>query len=186
MGMSGGTFLHQVKEIITGAGFLKSVQIPVSSVHLFSSGAPLTTTISSNPGPDKFDTNITGLSWAADKVVKAGFDLVIPMDYDESQDYCKLVFRAKMAAGGTDTPGLDAVAYHEDAGTTDLDPTISADLSVTLADVKIDLSGNSFSAGDAVSVGVFPEAHSSEAVQVYGMKLEYRSTLVYFDKDSAR
>jgi hypothetical protein len=186
MGLTGGTFLHQVKQIITGAGFLKSVQIPVMSVHLFSSGAPLTTTISSNPGPDKFGTNITGLSWAADKVVKAGFDIIIPRDYDESQDHCKLVFRAKMAAGDTDTPGLDAVAYHEDATTTDLDPTISADLSTTLADVKIDLSGNSFNAGDQISVGVFPEAHSSEAVQVYGIELEYRSTLVYFDKDSAR
>jgi len=185
MGLTGGTFLHQVKEIITGEGFLKSIQIPVTSVHLFSSGAPLTTTVSSNPGPDKFDTNITGLTWAADKVVKAGFDLVIPEDYDESQDHCKLRFRAKMA-GSTNTPGLDAVAYHEDAGTTDLDPTISADLSTTLAWVEIDLSDNSFSAGDAVSVGVFPEAHSTDAVQVYGMELEYRSTLVYFDKDSAR
>jgi hypothetical protein len=91
-----------------------------------------------------------------------------------------------MAAGGTDTPGLDAVAYHEDDGATDLDPTISADLSVTLADVKIDLSGNSFNAGDQISVGVFPEAHSSEAIQVYGIELEYRSCLVYFDKDNAR
>jgi hypothetical protein len=184
--MGPGTFLQHIKDIVTGNGFLKSRQIPLKSVHLFSSGAALTTTLTSNPGPDKFDTNITGLSWAADKVVKAGIDLAIPMDYDESQDHCKLRFRAKMAAGGTDTPGLDAVAYHEDDGATDLDPTISADLSTTLATVEIDLSGNAFSAGDAVSVGVFPEAHSSEAVQVYSIELEYRSTLVYFDKDSAR
>ena len=184
--MGPGTFLQHIKDIVTGNGFLKSRQIPLRGVPLFSTGAALTTTLTTNPGPDKFDTNITGLSWAAGKVVKAGIDLAIPMDYDESQDHCKLRFRAKMA-GGTDTAtALDAVAYHEDAGTTDLDPTISADLSSTLATVEIDLSGNAFSAGDAVSVGVFPEAHGTDAVQVYSMELEYRSTLVYFDKDSAR
>lgn len=184
--MGPGTFLQHIKDIVTGNGFLKSIQIPMISVHLFSSGAPLTTTLSTNPGQDKFDTNITGLSWASGKVVKAGIDLAIPMDYDESQDHCKLRFRAKMD-GGTDTAtALDAVAYHEDDGTADLDPTISDDLSTTLATVEIDLSGNSFSAGDAVSVGVFPETHANDAVQVYSMELEYRSTLVYFDKDSAR
>lgn len=183
--MNPGTFLQQVKDIVTGNGFLRRMPIALSDVRLASTGAALTTTISTNPGWDLFDTNIIGLTWAADKVVAAGICIQLPKDYDESEDHCKLVLRAKMG-GSTDTPGIDATAYHEDDGATDLDPTISADLSTTLADVTIDLSGNSFSAGDHITVCPFPEAHSSDAVQVYGIALEYRSTLVYFDKDSAR
>lgn len=183
--MNAGDFLKQIKSTITGDGFLRDVKIPFSECFLASSGAALGTTISTNPGMDLFDTAILGFSWAADKVVAAAIAIRIPKDYDESDDYCKLVFRAKMA-GATDTPGIDAIAYHEDDGTTDLDPTISADLSATLADVKIDLGGNGFKAGDHITVQPFPEAHSSDAVQVYSISLEYRSDLVYFDKDSAR
>lgn len=183
--MDSGTFLAQVKDIVTGNGFLRRTQIPFASVFLASDGSALSTTISTNPGMDLFDTNIIGLTWAAAKVVPAGISIMIPKDYDESEDYCKLVFRAKMG-GSTDTPAIDATAYHEDDGATDLDPTISGDLSDTLGDVSIDLGGNSFSAGDHITVAPFPEAHGTDAVQVYSIALEYRSTLVYFDKDSAR
>lgn len=183
--MNPGTFLQQAKDIISGNGFLRRMPLALSDFRLASTGAALTTTISTNPGWDLFDTNIIGLTWAAAKVVPAGICITLPKDYDESQDYCRLVLRAKMG-GSTDTPGIDATAYHEDDGATDLDPTISADLSTTLTDVFIDLSGNSFSAGDHITVAPFPETHGTDAVQVYGASLEYRSTLVYFDKDSAR
>lgn len=184
--MNSGTFLEQAKSIVTGNGFLRDVQIPFSDCFLASSGAALTTTLSTNPGRDLFDTAILGLSWAAAKVVKAGIAIRIPKDYDQSEDHCKLVFRAKMSGSTDTTTALDAVAYHEDDGTTDLDPTISADLTASLADVKIDLSGNGFVAGDHITVQPFPEAHGTDAVQVYSISLEYRSSLVYFDKDSAR
>ena len=145
---------------------------------LASTGAPLDTTISTNPGQDMFDTGFAGLSWAAAKVVPAGFAWGVPIDYDQELDWCRLRLLAKMA-GSTDTAtALDATLYEDADATTDLDPTISADLTTTLTWVEINADGNSLSYGKALMWGVFPEAHGTDAVQVYAAAMAYKSTIV--------
>lgn len=178
--------LHKLKErIVQGKGFLKNQPISILDFHLASSGAALTTTLTTNPGQAKTDTNFTTLSWAADKVVAAGLNFVVPDDYDKIKDHLKLKLKAAMS-GSTDTPTIDAVLYNDDDATTDLDPTISGALSATLAWIEIDCSDQGLEAGDCVHIQITPGAHSTDAINVYGAKWEYRSTLVYADRSSAR
>jgi hypothetical protein len=161
-----------------GDGILVVQPVPHSEWVLASSGAYLTTTLSTNPGIDKVETNISVFSWAATKVVKAGLTFGCPVDYDETTDNLKLRFLANMS-GSTDTgTALDATAYKSGAGTSDLDPTISADLSTTITWVEIDLSGNDLTFGSSIEIQVFPEAHGTDAVQIYATQWEYNSMIV--------
>jgi len=178
--MNQANFLKKLEGLVTGDGFKRVREIPLQTFFLHSSGAPLTTTLTTNPGFDKFETNLTGLTWAAGKVVKAGLTFVVPDDYDETSDKLKLKLKA-LSAGSTDTPKLDAEAYIDDTPATDIDPTISAALSSSAAWVEIDFSGNSLAAGDILTIGIFPEAHGTDAVEVYGAKWEYASDLVFYD-----
>ena len=178
--------LHKLKErIVQGKGFLKNSPVSIFDFHLASTGAVLTTTLTTNPGRDKTDTNFTTLSWAADKVITVGLNFIVPDDYDPIKDHLKLKLKA-VSAGATNTPTFDAVLYKDDDATTDLDPTISAALSATLAWVEIDCSDQGLEAGDCIHIQVTPSAHSTDAINVYGAKWEYRSTLVYADRSSTR
>ena len=184
MGMNPGTFLNRCGSILTGFGFKKNVPISLYDFHLESSGAPLTTTLSTNPGFDKKGTSSkhTVLSWQAAKVVAAGVQVQVPDDYDETLDIFILKLKARMD-GGTDTAtALEAAAY-KNAASTDLAPSNTADLTATAAWVNIVLSGNSLSVGDNLTIDINPEAHANDAVDVYAVKIEYRSDLVYFDPD---
>lgn len=182
MGLNPGTFLSRLDQIITGNGFKRSIQIPVHDFFLSSSGAPLTTTLTTNPGFDIFETNLVGLAWAAGKVVKGGFIFHVPDDYDKSNDYLKIRIKALMA-GSTDTPSIDATVYEDSVPATDLDPTKSGALSASAAWIEIDLSDNGLQAGDVLTINLFPEAHTSDAVEVYAVKMEYASDLVFYDND---
>lgn len=178
--------LHKLKERVTqGKGFLKNLAVSLYDFNLASSGAPLTTTLSTNPGFDKADTNLTILSWAASKVVAAGLVIQVPDDYDSAKDHLKLKLKAAMG-GATDVPTITAAAYSDSAGTTDLAPDATAALSATKAWVEIDLSSNSLSAGATITLALTPAAHTTDAINVYAAKVEYRSTLVYADRSSTR
>jgi len=180
--MNPGTFLKNSERIVTGKGFKRDIPISLYEAHLESDGSVLTTTLSTNPGFGKSGTNMTILTWAAGKVVEGGLSIQLPEDYDESNDHCILKLLAKSA--GTDVPSIDAKVYHQDATTTDLDPTKSDALSTTLAWVEIDLSGNDFQGGDVIQVVLFPEAHNNHAVEVWAIKLQIKSDLVYYTHDN--
>ena len=179
--MNMGTFLQELGHIITGKGFKKTETIPIRDFNLASSGATLTTTLTSNPGWDNVETNLCVLSWAATKVVAAAIAVTVPDDYDESLDEFKIKFRAKMSGTTATTTALTATAYTDDAPTTDLAPTQTADLTDSFAWVELNLDGNGLSAGDVVQVVVTPEAHSTDAIEVIAVKKEYRACIVHFD-----
>lgn len=181
--MATRNILHQLENAVTdggGDGIIVRNPLPLRDFHLQSSGAALTTTLTTNPGWDKVDTNLTVLSWAAGVVVEAGYHLHIPTDYDQSLDELKIRFRAEMA-GSTDTPSLDVKAWKDSARGTDLNPTKSAALSDTDAWVEVDLSGNDLTDDEGLQLAIFPEAHSTDAVHLLAMEMEYRSTIVPCD-----
>ena len=168
-----------------GEGFLKNLDIPILSVSLASSGAPLTTTTSTNPGPALVDTNVLALHWDANTVVAAGLKFSVPDDYDSSKDHLKIRMKGKMAGSTNVTTGIDALVY-KNTSTTDLNPTKSGYLTATDSWVEIDLSGEGLVAGDTLQVNIFPEAHSTDAINLKQLKWEYRSTLVYADQNGSR
>jgi hypothetical protein len=179
--MNMGTFLKKLNFIVTGNGFLREKILNISNFHLDSTGAPLTTTLTTNPGFDKLGTNMVGLAWAAGKVVAAGIDIPIPMDYDESKDVFKVKLKFKMA-GSTDTPTVTVAAYKDDDSTTDLAPTAISALSSTATWKEIDLDGNDLQGGDTVHISLTPGTHGTDAVELYGVKIEYASDIVAFNK----
>ena len=184
MGINPGTFLSRCGSILTGFGFKKNIPISLYDFHLESSGAPLTTTIDTNAGFDKKGTSSkhTVLTWAATKVVTAGIQVQVPDDYDETLDIFILKLKARMDGADDTTTAFEAAAY-KNAASTDLAPDNTADLTATAAWVNVVLSGNSLSAGDNLTIDINPEAHANDAVDVYAVKIEYRSDLVYFDID---
>jgi hypothetical protein len=185
MGIS-ALFLQKIKLFIRqGEGFLRNVPIPILSVSLASSGAPLTTTTSTNPGPALVDTNVLALHWDAATVVAAGIKFDVPDDYDSAKDHLKIRMKGKMAGSTNVTTGIDALVY-KNTSTTDLNPTKSAYLTATDSWVEINLSGKSLVAGDVVQVNIFPEAHGTDAINLKSLKWEYRSTLVYADHNGSR
>lgn len=180
--MTGGTFLKQLDSVVTGDGFYRDQMIPLRDFHLESDGSTLTTTLTTNPGWDKVDTNLTSLSWAATKVVEAGVDVDVPGDYDESLDILSVWLLAK--SGSTDlTTAFEAAAYIHSAPTTDLVPDNTADLTASYAWVEINLDGNGLLANDRVHVVINPEAHGTDALHVIAAKIRYRGDLVIFDLD---
>ena len=181
--MNPAKFLQNCDRIITGKGFKRDISISLYEVHLESSGAPLTTTLTTNPGYAKSGTNVTILTWAANIVVEGGLQIQLPEDYDESNDHLILKIKAK-SAGATNVPSIDAKVYHQGATTTDLNPTKSAALSATLAWKEIDLSGHSFQGGDVIQIALFPDAHATDAVEVWAIKLQIKSDLVYFTESN--
>jgi len=184
MGFNPATFLKNLDRIITSGGFKKSIEVPLHSVCLFSDSSPLTTTTSTNPGFAAIETYFPVLTWAAGKVVKAGITFAIPDDYDASDDYLRIKIKACMAGATDTTTALDATVYADDAASTDLDPTISADLSSTLAWVEINCDSQDLEPGDVIAIGLFPETHATDAVEVYAIKIEYKSDLVYYTASS--
>lgn len=184
MGMNPGTFLSRCGRILTGFGFKKNIPISLYDFHLESTGAPLTTTIGTNPGFDKKGTSSkhTVLSWQAAKVVAAGIQVQVPDDYDETLDIFILKLKVAMD-GGDDNPNFGVAAYKNESDT-DLAPADTADLSDTIAWVNVDLSGNGLVAGDNLTIDLTPEAHGNDSIDVFAVKVEYRSDLVYFDIDN--
>ena len=181
--MATGNLLDQLTHMTPegGNGIIVRKPLSVYDVHLQSTGAALTTTLTTNPGYDKVSTNLTALSWAAGVVVEAGLHLLVPTDYDKTLDELKLRLRARMA-GATDTPSIDAKVWKDSAATTDLNPTKTAALGASLAWVELDLSGKSLSYGEGLQFALFPEAHGTDAVEVLAMELEYRSMVVANDE----
>jgi hypothetical protein len=182
--MSIANFLRKLKAQNTiGPGIRVERVLPIREFHLQSDGSTLTTTLTTNPGFDVFETNLVGLTWAAAKVVPAGYTIQIPEDYDEDSD--SLIVKIKcLMAGASDTPTIAVAAYVDDASTTDLGPDAITALSATATWKEIDLSGNSLTAGDIVQLKFTPAAHGSDAIEVYGMKMEYKSFLTAFSKDN--
>lgn len=175
------TYLQQLQFIVTGEGFVREKEVPLERVHLQSSGAPLTTTLSTNPGFDKDDTNITTLAWAAGKVVAAGLRIKMPTDYDESADTLSIWLYAKMSGSTDTTTAITAEVWKVSAGTTDLAPDQTADLTSSYAWVEFDLDGNSIDANEILQVALTPEAHGTDAIHVAAIAIRYQSDLVPYN-----
>lgn len=186
--MNPAFFLQNLDRLIVGKGFKREVQIPLTTLHNESDGSLLgaTTITTDDVGFDHISNTILlvwGTTGGSGHVTEASFVFVVPQDYDETEDYLRIRLKAYMA-GASDTPGIDANVYKNGVDT-DLDPTISDDLSATAAWVEIVISNKTESlvAGDVLTISLFPEAHDTDGLGVYGIAVEYKSDLVYYDSD---
>ena len=111
----------------------------------------------------------------------------VPDDYDVTSDHLKV--RALInAAGATDNAlTLDATVYNKREGTAlsaDLNPTASAVIPASASPTddaawrEIDISGEGLLPGDALTINLLTQAHTTDAVQVWAVVIEYKSMIV--------
>lgn len=194
--------LRQLREFIyPGEGFLRVKEIPLQSVHLASSGLllgapvafvaadpdadPPVAEVPGAPGFGVTNTNTVIIQWTSSVVTAAGLSVQVPDDYDETMDHLKLKLKAA-SAGGTDSPAITVAAYKDSAPTVDLAPAATEAAGTESAWLEVDLSGRRLVAGDVLQLKLTPGAHTTDALNVYAIKVEYRSSLVYNDQTQPR
>ena len=184
MGITGGSFLQQANSIVPGLGFKKAESVTILARD--TSGAPLTN--ATTPPIAAVETSFLAIVQAASTTFVCELVWQVPRDYDQVKDKLKLRFLT-CSASTTDAPTLDAAVYSKRAGvalTADLDPVISAAVPKGVANAawrEINIDSQSLQPGDILSIEVSSSAHTSDALNIYDMEMEYRSTLVYYDKD---
>ena len=182
--MSGSSYLSQLNDIVPGLGFKKAESV-MGSIR-DTSGAPLTN--ATTPPITAVETYFLAIVPASSSTFTGEFMWKVPRDYDQVKDQLRLRFLVN-SAGDTDTPTLDAAIYRKRAGvalTADLDPTISAAVpnNTAIADWReINIDGNGLQPGDVLNIEVTASAHTTDALNIYDVEMEYRSTLVYYDKE---
>lgn len=167
-----------------GVGFIRSYTVPLQSLR---TAAGLTLTAATNPLIAALETNFIGLQWASSDSTKAQLNFTVPLDYDENSDTITLAILVN-SAGTTDSPTLSANVYKKSAGaalSADLAPAASAAIpkttAATAAAVRtITISGKGIKAKDVLTILIAPGAHTTDAVNVYGIDIQYKSTLVAF------
>lgn len=181
--MNPGTFLKNTERITTGLGFKKMADgITLDTLR---TSAGLVLTAATAPIRASLETSFEGVQSATSTTDLGSLQIVLPGDYDESNDYLRIRFLAKMS-GSTDTPAIDAALYRVRSGGTisgDLDPTISAALSGTLAWIEINCDSQELQAEDALHFDFTSGAHTTDTIDIYAMAVEYKSDLVFFDFD---
>ena len=178
-------FLKEVQQIPDqyGDGFTRTVPIQLHSLRN-SSGLTLDAS-TTNPRLAALETNFLGMQWLAGNAAVAVLNWTVPIDYDETADRLDIVVLCN-SAGDTDTPTLDANVYQKRAGASlsaDLDATASAAISnntAKAAERVIKIRSEGLRAGDVLSIHLFPGTHATDAVNVYGLGVRYKSTLVSY------
>jgi hypothetical protein len=110
------------------------------------------------------------IQWAASSSIEIQLPSVaIPIDCDVTKA-ATLKIRAKMG-GATDTPTITANVFPgvggADAG------TATAALSATAANLTVAIAASTLTVGDVVSVALTPGAHTTDALDLYAVWLEY-------------
>ncbi|KKL07827.1 hypothetical protein LCGC14_2582110 [marine sediment metagenome] len=191
MSMNPGQTLMSLRQIIIGNGFLRTVT--GISWRDLTEAAGNKLDASSTPPVSAIESTGLGVVVASSATFVGELNMTVPWDYDSSQDHLKFNILCN-SAGDTDTPSIDAVIYRKRVGaaiSSDLDPTISAVVNTNTAlaaVVTVDASGLSLQAGDVLQItfNTGGTRGTTNALNVYGLDVEYRSTLVYADIDSPR
>lgn len=190
MGLNAATFLHDVKGIVTGNGFLKTISDVSMNDLTEADGDKLDN--GSTPPLAALESNGLGVAVASSTTFAGCLNFTLPRDYDQSNDYLKIRILCGIIGGTDSGDTMDCTAYVKRANTalgSDLDPDVSGAMGATVATVdwvELDLSGNSLQGGDVVHVTLSTSAHTNDAVHIYALEVEYKSCFVYFSKDSDR
>ena len=166
-----------------GKGILQSVPIAVTELKT-STGLTLTTITA--PAVAVAETNAIVVEWADGSVTPAILNWVVPQDYHQDNDTLILSLMAN-SNGNTDTPTMSATVYNKRVGTaisSNLAPAASAAIPTKTAlasEVTITVSGKGLKGGDVLTILLYPGTHNNDAVDLYGLSIKYRSSLVAYD-----
>jgi hypothetical protein len=180
-----------------------SISIAVSGVTAFVEGtghvevtivnndlANALSSINAATGLVASETNLRVFKAVAGTTAVGTVEVVIPRDYDEATDTFNLKILAAMS-GATDTPKLTVAAFRKRAGANIA--TVHAGLQATTAlssadqAISLNLSRKGLLRDDVITLIITAEAHTTDAILVYGVQPSYRSCLVsYKETDGTR
>ncbi len=178
-------FLKQLEQIPTpgGDGFrIIKHQNPIADLR--TSGG-LVLTAATAPAVVAAETNALVVQAAAASTALGSFVFQVPKDYDTVKDELKINCLVN-SAGTTDAPTLTTTAYNKRAGA-----ALSAALTVKAvsaavpsstvkaAERTIDLSGNGLQPGDVLTINLVTGAHATDAINLYGVDVQYRGSIVF-------
>ena len=191
-----------------GDGFKRAMSTPL--LDSLQTTAGLTLTAGTTPVIATFETNFVGVQVAASTTTLGMLTILLPPDYDGAStginasgnpnpgagDYLAVKFHSQTS--GTTNTGvtITGTAYYKRNG-----KALSAQLTsnvltgaallnypntVPISTAQsstqwVDFSGNALQAGDSVEFTFVTSAHTTDAVNVYGLEVEYKSNLVYSD-----
>jgi len=184
--MNEANFLKKLEGLVTGDGFKRVIQ--GVNINTLRDDAGIILTASTEPSREALETVFDGVVVSASQTDLGRLAFQIPRDYDESVDKLHIRFLCN-SAGDTNTPTIDGTMYRKRAGaavSADIDPTISAAVNNNTAKadwVEIVSEGDGWHAGDAVCCEFTTSAHTTDALNVYGLEVVYASDLVYYEDD---
>lgn len=164
-----------------GDGFkaTKNLDVPGDLV----TAAGLNLTASSAPAVLNIETHAIAVQSAASGTALGSFVFVVPEDYDTTRDHLHFKALVQMA-GATDTPSLTVTAYKKSPGaalSAALTVVASAPASAAASYLDVKATGNGLKGGDVLTVNLITGAHTTDACNLYGVEVEYRSQIVYGD-----
>lgn len=185
-GLNPATYLKRLEGTIAGNGFKKSID--VTELIKGSAGVALDGT-TTNAGIGAIETNYDGIICNASGTAVLSLKMLVPRDYDASIDKMRVRFLAQMGGNTDNSVEIDAACWQKKVGAalgSDLDPTISASIN-TLAEVaawvEIVADGQGLVPGSGLYWEFTTSAHTTDAIHIYAVEIEYFSTLVYNDAD---
>ena len=177
-------FLTRLDSLITGDGFRQVQEVKMSE---WKTAAGLTLTASTAPTMAALETSFYGVQSASSTTDLGSLAFTVPEDYDSDSDELRLRFLCN-SAGTTDEPILTATLYTKREGValatkTGVDSAAVSKTSATTGATwtEIDLDGLSLLPGDAVFAVLTIGAHTTDAINFYGVELIYRSNLAFTD-----
>lgn len=180
--MNEANFLARLAWLVTGDGFLREKQVPLTACVITGAGA---VALDGNAIVLKFDNDNESIT----------VPVVVPLDYDETNDALALVLTARLTTGdesaGTNTMDLDLDqvirARPGASDVADLSSDVTSDSQgvddLLIADYVFDLSALSHRGGDALSVEIDGQETGTAVATIYAAKILYRSDIVAYDSD---
>lgn len=175
-GLNMGLFLKRMKlmGVVTGDGI--NVELP--QINVLNGSLVSGTTVAA------VETGITGLSTAAATAANVvTYSVKVPIDYDEKEDELRVDIDAAMD-GSTDTPALSITGRAKTGNAASRVITFTAPTDATVSNAvttyRFTANNQSIRAGDILSFTVAVGAHSTDALETYGISSVYRSDIVSF------
>lgn len=167
-----------------GENFIREEAIPLGSIK---TAAGLTLTGATAPTIAATETTGVAIVGAASTTALGTLLYPIPSDYDATADYLRVKVLAEVGGATNNALTLDATVYRKRAGTAisaDLDPTASAVIPASASPTddaairELILTGKGCQAGDCLTINLLTQAHTTDPVNIWGVWVERKSTLV--------
>jgi len=182
MRFSCDNFLYALKQIVTGGGKLSNstLQAPDGGYNK-DEQLDVTDAVLGTGTTTGLVSNMVALTTAASSTTVGTWQYQIPRDYDQTTD--KLIVRITAdSAGTTDTPTLTLTPHTLLPGGTSVAVTgkVSAAVTNKPAVYEFDFSGNGLVRDQFIAFTLTTGAHTTDAVQTYGVQVVYASCLVAY------